>query len=169
MTASNEVRAVFECPLEHAFRTPIHGDATKILRGWGPVPPCVGFEEDETWGREGGTRIPVLAGNWLVKGGRTGLDKVLVRRDGEYWKWQVTDFGTWTLFFAKKAVGEWWVEEMEGGKVNVRWRYTYCASSALAQPFNWLFVRIAWRALMRRGMGYIKEMAEARVPFLYEK
>lgn len=178
MKATFEIESLFDSPLELAYRTPIHGDATKILRGFGPIPPCIRFDEDETWGKEGGTRIPVMKGNWLLKGGRMGLDKVLIREDNKYWKWQVTDFGTWTLFFTNKAVGEWWVEEapnQNGGRDNgslqgikVKWKYTYHASNTITQPFNWLFVKLFWRVVMKRGMKYIQEMAEKRAPFLYE-
>lgn len=178
MKATFEIESDFNCSLEMAYRTPIHGDATRILRGFGPIPPCIRFDDDETWGKENGSRIPIMKGNWLLKGGGMGLDKVLVRQDNQYWKWQVTDFGTWTLFFTNKAVGEWWVEEapreyLEREKISsqvvkVKWKYTYHASSALTQPFNWLFVKLFWRVVMKRGMNYIQEMAEKGSPFLYE-
>ena len=168
MKASYQLEATFNSSLEHAFRTPIHGDATKILRGFGPIPPCIGFEEDGTWGREGGTRIPILKKTWLIKGGRTGIDKVTARDDNEYWRWQVTDFGTWTMFFTTKAQGEWWIVEENEEGIRVRWRYTYSARSIFTQPMNWLFVKVLWRVIMNRGMGYIKEMAERGEPFLYD-
>ena len=96
------------------------------------------------------------------------MDTVLVRQDVAYWKWQVTEIGTWAMFFAEKAVGEWWVEEKENGKIGMKWRYSYHAKGPLAQPFNWLFVRLFWRVVMLRGMRYIQEMAEGNAPFLYD-
>lgn len=168
MKATYTLECTFNSSLEYAYRTPLHGDATRILKGYGPIPACIAFEDDQTWGKEGGTRVPILSSNWLVKGGRTGLDKILVRKDNEYWKWQVTDFNSWTLFFAKKAEGEWWILDGTEGNVKIRWRYTYRATSVLTQPFNWLFVKLLWRVVMKRGVIYMKDMAENEEPFLYD-
>ncbi|MFT4601654.1 MAG: hypothetical protein ACI857_001837 [Arenicella sp.] len=76
-----QVNAVFKCDLERAFKIPILGDATKFLRGYFVLPAVVAFEDDETWGREGGSRYPIAAKNMFTKGGKTGFDQIYKREE----------------------------------------------------------------------------------------
>jgi hypothetical protein len=164
--ATNTVTGTFTCSIERAFRTPIHGDATKILYGFGPVPPVIGFAQDETWGKTGGTRIPLIKGNWMVKEGAFGLDEIFVRDELKYWKWGVRDLGP-AMFFATHNEGEWWCTDHLNGTIGVKWKYTYYAKNIFTQIFNWLFVKLVWRKVMKNGLTGIQEMAEKDAPFLY--
>ena len=141
MVVKNSITDSFNCTLERAFRIAIHGDATTILIGYGPVPPVIGFSKDETWGIIGGSRIPIMKGNFLVKAGDFGFDEIFERRDNEYWRWGVTKLGL-SMFFATMAQGEWWIIENKNGAVTVKWTYTYFSRNVFTQPITWLFVKI---------------------------
>lgn len=167
MKVTNTITDTFTCSLERAFRTPIHGDATKILMGYGPVPPVIGFTKDETWGKKGGSRIPVMKGNWYMKGGEFGFDEIFEKDENKYWRWQVSGFGL-SMFFAKIAQGEWWCTDNKNGTITVKWTYTYSGRNIFTQPINWLFVRILWSRIMKNGMKGIKKMAEQENPYIYE-
>ena len=69
-----KVEAEFNSSLERAFKTPILGDATKFLTGYGIIPPVEKFTEDSTWGKINGSRIPHSAKSFMLKGGEIGLD-----------------------------------------------------------------------------------------------
>ena len=119
MKTSVEVRSVFNCPIERAFKAPILGDATKFLNGYMLQPPVTGFEDDASWGQKGSVRYPVTSGNLLVKEGRLFTDKVLERVENNYWKWTIYDFQIKSLFFTNKAIGEWYVDEKEDKTIAV--------------------------------------------------
>jgi hypothetical protein len=167
MIVQNTVQSVFRCSLERAFKTPILGDATKMLTGYGVVPPCVGFSEDETWGVEGGHRIPQMAGNLFAQKGSYGFDQVLVRQENNYWKWQVDNFPP-LLFFATKAQGEWFCKDNHDGSVSVKWTYSFFATNMLTYPITWLFIRIFWRGLQKKAISNMKVIAESDAPFIYK-
>lgn len=168
MKVTNTITETFSCSLERAFRTPIHGDATKILMGYGFVPPVKGFAKDETWGIVGGSRIPIMKGNLLVKEGEYGFDEIFDRKDHEYWRWGVTKLG-FSMFFATMAQGEWWATNNNNGTISVKWTYTYFSRNIFMQPFTWLFVKIFWEKIMQNGMKGIKKMAESGEPYIYNK
>ncbi len=46
-----EVEATFNCTLGRAFKTPILGDATQFLVGYGLVPAVEKFTQDSSWGK----------------------------------------------------------------------------------------------------------------------
>ena len=135
MTTSTSVSEIFNCSLETAFKTPILGDATKTLTGYGIIPAVSHFTEDETWGQEGGSRMPHSATSLLSKGGEIGVDVIVVREENKYWKWQVTDFRQWSMGFTKFQ-GELFFEEIAENKISVRWLYTLSSKSILAYPFH---------------------------------
>lgn len=87
MKTKATVSAIFHSSLERAFKTPILGDVTKFLVGYGPVPAVVKITDDATWGKPGGTRIPHGAKNFASKGGPIGIDQVYVREENTYWEW----------------------------------------------------------------------------------
>lgn len=123
MKTISQVKATFNCSLDRAFKTPILGDATKYLTGYGVIPPITKFSEDQSWGKPGGYRIPHNAKNFFSKGGEVAIDKVLERRENDYWKWAVTDFKQPSMRFTKFQ-GEFFVNDMDDGTVDVRWVYT---------------------------------------------
>ena len=59
-----EVKATFNCSPERAFKTPILGDATQFLVGYGIIPAVVKFTDDSTLGKPGGQRMPHSARNF---------------------------------------------------------------------------------------------------------
>ena len=165
---SNTATIKIKSSIERAFKTPILGDATQILTGYWCIPPVSGFINDETWGEDGGSRIPLSNGNWLSKGGSQGLDEIITRQENKYWKWQISEFGS-SLFFAKKAEGEWWCSEASNGEVSVIWKYTWYPKNVFFYPITWLFVRILWRGVMKQGIAKIKAMAENNAAYIYNK
>ena len=160
------VQSTFHCSLERAFKTPILGDATQFLVGYGPVPAVVKFTEDETWGQTGGTRVPHGAKNLFTKGGAIGLDQIYERQENSYWQWGVADFYQWSMGFTEFR-GELFFEEVKKGQVNVRWVYTLYSKSIPAYPFNWLFGKIFWKGQMRIGIRNMKAFAESDARLLY--
>lgn len=168
MKSKAEVKDIFNCSVERAFKAPILGDATKFLDGYLFQPGVTGFEEDETWGTPNGIRYPVTEGNLFVKKGRLFTDKILERNENKYWKWTVYDFLTSALFFANKGIGEWTVVEIDKGRIEVTYKYTYYSKNSLLQPVNWLFVHIQLKGMMKRAMAGIKKQAESEDEFIYE-
>lgn len=160
------VSAVFNCSLERAFKTPILGDATQFLVGYGPVPAVVRFSDDETWGKPGGHRIPHSAKSLLSPGGPIGIDRVYERIENRYWKWGVTEFSQWSMGFTA-FMGEMHFAEVSPNGIAVTWTYTLISNSAIAYPAQWLFGQLFWRGQMRHGIIRMKQYAESNTPFLY--
>lgn len=167
MLAQNTVTATFNCSLERAFKTPILGDATQFLIGYGVVPACTGFIDDETWGKVGGHRVPLVAGSAFSKAGPQTFDQILVRDDNRYWKWQIDQFPA-SLFFANKAQGEWWATDNGDGTISVKWTYTFFSRNALTQPVALAFVKLFWSGLQRQAISRMKAIAESDAEFVYE-
>jgi len=121
-----EVVGVFKCSLDRAFKIPILGDATTFLKGFGPLPGIDSFEEDDSWGKEKGSRYPVAKKNIFTKGGRVGFDQIYKREENSYWNWGVTRIETF-VFGITEFEGELFFEEHPDG-VHVRCVY-HCAVS----------------------------------------
>lgn len=166
MKASYSIEVIFNCSLERAFKTPILGDATKYLCGYGPIPAVERFVKDETWGKVGGSRIPIFKKNFFFKGGKFGFDEVFERIENIYWKWGVSQLGA-LLFFTTHNIGEWWCTLNNNNTITVTYKYTYYAKNMFTQPFNWLFVKLFWRPFMKKAMQQMKIFAESKAPFSY--
>ncbi|PHN02502.1 hypothetical protein [Flavilitoribacter nigricans] len=162
-----EVEETFNCSLGRAFKTPILGDATRFLVGYGPVPAVEKFTDDESWGQPGGQRIPHSAKNFLSKGGEIGVDEIYVREENKYWKWGIAEFRQWSMGFTEFQ-GELFFRELAPGSVGVRWVYTLFSDSVPAYPFHWLFGNIFWRGQMKLAIQRMKAYAESDAPLLYE-
>ena len=167
MKTTIEVKETFHCPLERAFKTPILGDATQFLTGYGPVPAVEKFTDDATWGRAGGQRIPHSAKNWVSKGGEIGVDEIYAREENKYWRWGVAEFRQWSMGFTEFQ-GELFLEEASDNVVKVRWVYTLFSNSLLAYPFHWFFGNVFWKGQMKRAIREMKRYAESEEGFLYE-
>lgn len=166
MEASYSTTQKFNCSIERAFKTPILGDATKFLYGYGPIPAVIKFIKDETWGNPGGSRIPIFKRNFFFKGGEFGFDEVFERIENKYWKWGVSNFGP-LMFFATHNIGEWWCIQNNDNTITATYKYTYFAKNIFAQPLNWLFVKLFWKPLMNNAMKQMKMFAEGNISFLY--
>ena len=162
-----EVKMNFQCSMERAFKTPILGDATKILTGFGVIPPVTHFTDDETWGSVLGKRIPHAKPNFFSKGGAIGIDTVLVRTENTYWKWEVKDFMQPSLGFTAFQ-GELLFSDLGNGSIEVKWRYTLFSNVLALYPIQWLFTKVFWKGQMRRGIRNMKVLAETEAPYIYQ-
>lgn len=162
-----EVQAVFNCSIERAFKTPILGDATKFLIGYGIIPKVEKFTKDEDWGEVGGTRIPHSAKSLISKGGEIGLDKIYCRDENSYWKWGVAQFYQSSMGFTKFQ-GELFFNDTHKDSVRVRWVYTLSSKSKIAYPFHWFFGKFFWRGQMKVAIREMKKYAQSTSEFLYK-
>lgn len=167
MKTSVEVKSTFNCSLERAFKTPILGDATQFLVGYGIVPAVKKFTDDNTWGKPGGKRIPHSAKNLVSKGGEIGVDEVYERVENEYWKWGIAEFRQWSMGFTE-FLGELFFKENNTNSVQVRWVYTLYSKSRLSYPFHWFFGNVFWKGQMKLAIRKMKHYAESDAPFLYK-
>jgi hypothetical protein len=165
MQTTTEIRTIFRTTLERAFKSPMLCDVTKIHTGYGVTPRVTHCTEDETWGRVGGSRKVFMAKNLTFKGGESSLDKVLERKENEYWKIEIADFKTWSMGFYKFQ-GEWFTRQLPEG-VEVRYRYTMYSTSVIFYPFHWLFTKMVWRNYMRHALENVRALAEDGAPYLH--
>lgn len=165
-TTTTEITTIFETTLERAFKSPMLCDITKIHTGYSVTPRVTHCEEDETWGKEGGSRKVFMAKTPMFKGGESSLDKVLVRRENEYWKIEVSDFKTPSMGFTKFQ-GEWFTRQLEEGKVEVRYKYTMFSDSIIFYPFHWLFTKLVWRNYMQNVLENIRKLTMEEAPYLH--
>lgn len=161
------IKAVFNCSLERAFKSPILGDATKYLDGHLLQPPVIGFEDDNTCGKVGGHRYPVTNVNLFLKKGRIFKDKILERNENESWKWTIYNFEVNSLLFAEKANAEWRVVEVSENKYQVEYSYDFYSKNIFLQPINWLFMQLQYRGVMKIAPKGIKAFAESEQVFVY--
>lgn len=161
-----EVSEIFNCSLERAFKIPILGDATTFLKGVGPLPGIVGFEDDETWGQQSGSRYPIAKKNFFTKGGRVGFDKIYERIENQYWNWGVTSIEVF-VFGISKFEGELFFKEKKDG-IHVRWVYHCTIGKPIMRPFSWFFFKLIWKKNIKNAIGYMKAAAEGDGQILYE-
>lgn len=143
-------------------------DTRKIITGYGIVPGVAGFIDDATWGQEGGYRIPLSKGNIFVHKKPLCKDITLVRKENEYWKWQLTEFKSWSFFFTKNIVGELFFEELEANQILVTWKYTFYSKNLLTQPISWLFTKIFWHGVQKVAIKNMIHLAQENEPYMYE-
>jgi hypothetical protein len=165
-TTTATITTIFNTTLERAFKTPMLCDITKVHSGHGVTPPVTHCTEDETWGKPGGSRKVFMAKTFAFKGGESSLDKVLERRENEYWKIEVSDFKTPSMGF-NKFVGEWFTKEVGENKIEVTYTYTMHSSIATLYPFHLLFTKVIWKNYMKHVMENIKELAYSEAPYLH--
>ncbi|MBK6482069.1 MAG: hypothetical protein IPG01_02795 [Chitinophagaceae bacterium] len=98
--------------------------------------------------------------------GEASPDKILERRDNEYWKIEVSDFKSWMLGFSK-FVGEWSTTELQPNKILITYTYTLHSEIALPYPLNWLFTKTFWRIYMKKVLENVRRMIDNNEPYLY--
>lgn len=167
MTTTVSVQTIYNCSLERAFKTPMLCDVSKVHTGFGVMPRVTHCTEDENWGKPGYSKKVFVAKSMTQKGGWASVDKVLERRDNQYWKIEVSDFQAWMLEFSK-FVGEWETTELEPNKILIQYTYTLHSGSVLFYPLNWLFTKTFWRIYMKRVLENIRKMAYSKEPYLYD-
>lgn len=159
-------KTIFQCSLERAFKTPMLCDVSKVHTGYGIMPKVTHCTEDENWGKPGYSKKVFVAKSISQPGGWASVDKVIERVENKYWKIEVSEFQSWMLGFTK-FVGEWRTTELEPNKVLIEYTYTLHSDVPLLYPLNWLFAKTFWRTYMKRVLGNIRKMVDAKVPYLY--
>lgn len=160
------VSTVYDCSLERAFKTPILCDVSKIHTGYGLMPRVTHCTEDENWGIPGSSKKVFVAKSLTHKGGWASIDRVLERRENEYWKIEVSDFQAWMLGFSK-FTGEWQTSQLGSGKVRIDYTYTLQADNPLWYPLNWLFAKLFWKRYMRQVLENIRTLIQKEEPYLH--
>lgn len=167
MQTKTEITAIFDTTLERAFKSPMLCDITKVHSGYGVTPKVTHCTEDENWGKVGGSRKVFMEKTVTFKGGESSLDKVLERKENQYWKIEICDFKFWCYGF-EKFQGEWITTQQQDGKIEVRYIYTMFSNSVIFYPFHWLFTKIVWRNYMRHALENIRQLAMDKSPYLHE-
>jgi len=162
-----KVLTIFECSLERAFKTPMLCDVTKVHTGYGFTPKVTHTTDDENWGQIGSSKKIYVEMSITQKGGFASMDKILDRKENDYWKIQVDEFQSWIAGFYK-FIGEWKTTEMRKDKILVEYHYSLFANKPLFYPLNWIFAKIFWPIYMKRVLNNIKRMAYSKEPYLYE-
>lgn len=162
-----KVSTIYECSLERAFKTPMLCDVSKIHTGFGVMPKVTHTTNDENWGLPGSSKKIFTAKSLTQKGGFSSIDRIILRKENEYWKIQVDDFQFWVLGFYK-FVGEWQTTELKQDKILVEYTYSLHTKNLLLYPFSWIFAKTFWNTYMKRVLSNIKEMAYNNEPYLYD-
>lgn len=166
MKSNTKVKTIFNCSLERAFKTPMLCDISKVHTGFLFMPKITHCTNDENWGKEGFSKKVFANKSLIQKGGWISDDKVLERKENDYWKIEVSNFQT-PMFGFTKFVGEWKTTELELNKILVEYTYTLYSKYAILFPLNWLFTKTFWRIYMVRVLENIKKMAYSNEPYLY--
>ena len=166
MTTKVTVRSIFNCTLESAFKTPLLCDVSKVHTGFGIMPKVTHCTDDSNWGQVGSTKKIHAAKSLTQNGGFSAVDKVIERIENNYWKFEVSDFQSWTFGFSK-FTGEWQTKEIEKDKIVVLYTYTMHSENALLYPLNWIFAKTFWRIYMKRVLNNVKQMAYDHEPYQY--
>lgn len=166
MTTTTTISSIFNCSLERAFKTPMLCDITKVHTGFGFTPRVTHCEDDADWGKPGSSKKVFVAKNMVQPGGWASMDRVIERKENDFWIIEVGDFKAWMLSFTK-FVGTWKTTELAPDKVLVEYSYTMHSSNPLLYPFCWLFTKTFWRVYMKRVLENIRRMAYNNEPYLY--
>ncbi len=161
------VSTIYICSLERAFKTPMLCDVCKVHTGYGMMPKVTHSTNDEHWGKPGFSKKVFVAKSITQKGGFASVDKVIERRENNYWKIEVSEFQSWTLGF-HKFEGEWKTTELEPKRILIGYSYSLHSNNALLYPLNWLFANVFWKTYMKRVLENVRKMAYNKEPYLYE-
>ena len=167
MIFKTSLRTIYNCSLERAFKTPMLCDVSKVHTGFGIMPKVTHCSEDENWGNPGFCKKVYAAKSLTQKGGWASVDKVIERRENEYWKIEVSQFQAWMLGFTK-FVGEWETKELEPNKIEVIYTYNMHSESPIFYPLNWLFTNTFWKIYMKQVIANIRKMIAENEPYMFE-
>ena len=166
MKTSTSIRTIFHCSLERAFKTPMLCDVSKIHTGYGLMPRVTHCTEDENWGQPGISKRVFSAASLTFKGGEASVDRMLERKENEYWKIEVGDFKSWMLGFTH-FVGEWTTKEIEPDVIEIDYKYTLYADGFWWYPLNWLFTHLFWHRYMKQVIENVRHLAYTHEPYRY--
>jgi hypothetical protein len=162
-----KISTIFECSLERAFKTPMLCDITKIHTGYKIIPKVTHTEEDENWGISGSNKKVFTAKSLTQKGGFASVDRILERKENQYWKIQVDEFQFWILGFYK-FVGEWQTTQLAENKILVEYTYSLYSDNLLLYPINLIFANTFWKRYMKQVLKNLKKMAYSKEQYLYK-
>ena len=167
MIFKTSLRTIYHCSLERAFKTPMLCDVSKVHTGFGIMPKVTHCTDDENWGKPGFSKKVYAAKSLTQKGGWASVDKVIERRENQYWKIEVSQFQAWMLGFTK-FVGEWETKELEPNKIEVIYTYNMHSESPIFYPLNWLFTNTFWKIYMKQVIANIRKMIAENEPYMFE-
>ena len=167
MIFKNSLRTIYNCSVERAFKTPMLCDVSKIHTGFGIMPKVTHCTEDENWGKPGFSKKVYAAKSLTQKGGWASVDKVIERRENQYWKIEVSQFQAWMLGFTK-FVGEWETKELEPNKIEVIYTYSMHSESPIFYPLNWFFTKTFWNRYMKQVIENIRKMIDENEPYQFQ-
>ncbi len=142
-------------------------DVTKVHTGYGFMPKVTHTTDDEHWGKVGSSKKIFTAKSLTQKGGFASMDKVLERKENEYWVIQVDEFQSWMMGF-HTFIGRWETTQIEKGKILVKYEYSLLADQPIYYPLNWIFVKTFWKIYMKRVLNNIKKMAYNKEPYQFD-
>lgn len=161
------IKAIFDCSLERAFKTPMLCDVSKVHTGYLVMPKVTYTSDDENWGKPGFSKKVYVSKSLTQKGGFASTDTVIERRENDYWKIEVGNFSTWMLSFTK-FVGEWKTTEIAANKIQIDYTYTMHFKNPLFWPFTYLFTKLFWKVYMKHVLENVRKLAYSKEPYLYE-
>lgn len=167
MIFKTSIRTIYNCSLERAFKTPMLCDVSKVHTGFGIMPKVTHCTEDENWGKPGFSKKVFAAKSLTQKGGWASVDKVIERKENQYWKIEVSQFQAWMLGFTK-FVGEWETKELEPNKIEVIYTYSLHSESPIFYPLNWLFTNTFWNLYMKQVLENIRKMIDENEPYQFQ-
>ena len=167
MIFKTSIRTIYNCSLERAFKTPMLCDVSKVHTGFGIMPKVTHCTEDENWGKPGFSKKVFAAKSLTQKGGWASVDKVIERKENQYWKIEVSQFQAWMLGFTK-FVGEWETKELEPNKIEVIYTYSMHSESPIFYPLNWLFTKTFWNLYMKQVLENIRKMIDENEPYQFQ-
>ena len=156
----------YNCTLERAFKTAMLSDLSKIHSGYIFMPKVTHVTNDENWGKAGSIKKVFVAKSLTQKGGFAFMDRIIQRKENDFWKIQVYDFQFWMMGFSKFD-GEWKVKKLEEEKTEIEYTYWLHAENPLLYPLNWIFVKMFWKRYMKRVLENVRYMAVNKEPYLY--
>lgn len=166
MISKINVKTVYNCSLEQAFKTPMLCDVSKIHTGFGVMPKVTHCEEDENWGQPGSSKKVFVAKSLTQQGGFASVDHVIERIENTYWKIEVSNFQSWMLGFYKFE-GEWQTTLLEENKIHIEYTYSMYSNITLLQPLCWLFTKVYWKFYMIQVLENIRKLILTNEPYLY--
>jgi hypothetical protein len=162
-----QVKSIYNCSLERAYKTAILSDVSKVHTGYSIMPKVTHCTEDDNWGQPGSIKKVHVAASLTQKGGWASIDKILERVDNKYWKIEVSDFKSWILGFYKFE-GIWETVELEKDRIQINYTYILFSKGILLYPFQLLFAKMFWKRYMTRVLENIRQLILNEEPYLFD-
>lgn len=142
-------------------------DLSKVHTGYIIIPKVTHVTEDREWGQPGSSKKIYVSETLIQKSGFAFIDRVIERKENEYWKIQIDTFQHWQ-WGIDKMVGEWRTKSLGRSRVLVEYSYKLHFSNPLFFPFVLIMGHTVWKFYMKKVMENVKKMAYANEPYLYD-